>query len=110
MNARTCGNTCHTFTRRDFLRRTSAGFGWLAFAALAAQGAVAAGPLAPKEPHHRARAKRVIFLFMQGGPSHLDTFDWKPELAKVGAGGKHQLLGSVAKFQPCGKSGLMISD
>ena len=105
-----CGNTCGTFTRRDFLRQTSVGFGWLAFAALAGQRAAAAGPRAPKETHHRARAKRVIFLFMQGGPSHLDTFDWKPELAKVGTGGPHQLLGAVTQFQPRGQSGLMISE
>src|SRR5436190_16596860 len=72
--------------------------------------AVAASPLAVKPPHHTARAKRVIFLFMQGGPSHLDTFDWKPELAKVGTGGAHKLLAPVFDFHPRGKSGLMISD
>jgi Protein of unknown function (DUF1501) len=39
-----------------------------------------AGPLAPKSPHFRARAKRVIFLCMEGGPSHIDTFDYKPRV------------------------------
>ncbi len=106
----TCSNTLRTLDRRGFLQRTAAGFGWLAFAALNARIAQAAGPLAPKKPHFTARAKRVIFLFMQGGPSHLDTFDWKPELARTGKGGPHQPLGSVIPFQPRGKSGLMISD
>jgi hypothetical protein len=105
----TCCNTRGTLDRRTFLQRTAAGFGWLAFAALAGRRAQA-GPLAPKAPHFKARAKRVIFLFMQGGPSHLDTFDWKPELARVGKGGPHQPLGAVIPFQPRGKSGLMISD
>jgi len=95
-------------TRRDFLQLTSSGFGWLAFSALAAERTT--NPLAPKQPHFAPRAKRVIFLFMQGGPSHLETFDWKPELAKRGKGGPHQLLGSVLKFAPHGQSGVMISE
>jgi hypothetical protein len=105
-------NRCCSFsvpqTRRDFLQLTSAGFGWMAFSAMAAEKAL--NPLAPKPAHFTPRAKRVIFLFMQGGPSHLETFDWKPELAKVGKGGPHQLLGSVFNFQPQGKSGLLISE
>jgi hypothetical protein len=78
-------------TRRSILQYTSTGFGWLAFNALHQQWANAAAPpktlnpLAPKEPHFPAKAKRVIFMFMQGGPSHLDTFDYKPELAKAEA-------------------------
>ena len=108
-------NNCHhrqlVTNRRDFLRATSAGFGWLAFAALqAAENKGYVSPLAPKPPHHRARAKRVIFMFMNGGPSHLETFDWKPELKRVGAGGSHKLLGPVLDFQPRGKSGLFISE
>lgn len=95
-------------TRRGFLQLTGAGFGWAAFAALAAEQK--GNPLAPKQPHFAARAKRVIFLFMQGGPSHLETFDWKPELARVGKGGPHKLLGSVFKFQPQGKSGVTMSE
>ncbi|HEX3871494.1 MAG TPA: DUF1501 domain-containing protein, partial [Pirellulales bacterium] len=66
--------------------------------------------MSPKQPQFKARAKRVIFLFMAGGPSHLETFDWKPELAKVGKGGHHQLLGSVVKFAPAGSGGVMISE
>lgn len=103
-------------SRRTLLQTSAAGFGWLAFSALHAQWARAAepkaykSPLAPKQPHFAAKAKRVIFLFMAGGPSHLDTFDWKPELAKLGtAGGKSKHLGPVFPFQPAGQSGLMIS-
>jgi hypothetical protein len=100
-----------TLSRRSFLQTTSAGFGWLAMQALHVQWARAAesgNPLAPRPPHHAPKAKRVIFMFMAGGPSHLDTFDWKPELAK--AGGNSRLLAPVHKFSPHGKSGLMISD
>ena len=71
-------------SRRAFLRDSANGFGLLAFSALAAQAAEqapAAGPLAPRPPHFPARAKHVIFLCMQGGPSHVDTFDYKPKLA-----------------------------
>ena len=96
------------WNRRRFLQRTSAGFGWLALSALAA--GKAASPLAPREPHFKPRARRVIFLFMQGGPSHLDTFDWKPELARVGKGGPHKLLGAVTEFRAAGRSGLMIAE
>src|SRR6266850_2229516 len=68
-------------TRRQALQSTACGFGYLALANLA-QTAAAANPLAPKTPHHRPRAKRVIFIFMQGGPSQVDTFDYKPRLAR----------------------------
>ena len=72
-------------SRRQLLQRAGAGFGSLALSALLADETLAVpavGPLAPKEPHFKARAKRVIFLFMPGGPSQVDTFDPKPELAK----------------------------
>jgi hypothetical protein len=65
------------------LARSAAGFGSLALAALLADESVAAerdNPLAPKPPHFPARAKRVIFLLMHGGPSQVDTFDYKPLL------------------------------
>src|SRR5436190_12897191 len=83
---KTCSDISFAHTRRGFLRQTSAGFGWLALAALNAQRAqaeVAKGyvnPLAPKPTHHAAKAKRVIFLYMQCGPSHMETFDFKPEM------------------------------
>src|SRR5579875_1825218 len=78
-------------TRRDFLCRSGMGFASLGLATLmASQGLLSAStstdrstsPLAPKEPHFKPRAKRVIHLFMNGGPSHVDTFDPKPALQK----------------------------
>jgi hypothetical protein len=84
-----CGQITPLFTRREILRNMSCGFGWVAFAALAGKSpaAVAAspspgrgGPLLPKASHFSPRAKRVIFLTMRGGPSHVDTFDEKPVL------------------------------
>jgi len=108
---KTCSNISFATTRRSFLQATSSGFGWLAFSALRAEQAKTyANPLAPKQPHFAAKAKRVIFLYMQGGPSHLDTFDWKPEIADKPGGGSGALLGSRFKFNPCGKSGIMISE
>jgi hypothetical protein len=68
-------------TRRQALHSAACGFGYLALAGLAGT-ASAANPLAPKPPRLPARARRVIFLFMQGGPSHVDTFDHKPRLAR----------------------------
>jgi hypothetical protein len=65
--------------RRDWLRSTSCGFGALALAGLAS-AENAADPLAPKPTHFAPKAKRVIFLFMQGGVSHVDSFDYKPRL------------------------------
>jgi hypothetical protein len=71
-------------SRRALLRETACGFGTLGLGALLAgpQPASAAGanPLEPKQPHFRARAKNIIFLFMSGGPSHIDSFDPKPKL------------------------------
>ncbi|MFM8470001.1 MAG: DUF1501 domain-containing protein [Limisphaerales bacterium] len=69
------------FTRRHALQSLACGFGSLAFAGMTAQRAQAAAhPLAPRQPHHTPRAKSVIFLFMQGGVSHVDSFDHKPLL------------------------------
>ena len=71
-------------SRRLALKSMGCGFGYLAAKSLAQRDAKAAiaNPLLPKEPHFAPRAKRVIFIFMQGGPSHVDTFDYKPRLAK----------------------------
>src|SRR5262245_10725137 len=78
------------YNRRDFLCRAGAGFGALALAWLldqesctAAASANEADPLSAKPPHFPTKAKRVIFLFMEGGPSHLDTFDPKPKLREM---------------------------
>jgi Protein of unknown function (DUF1501) len=110
-----CQNTEYLFDRRAMLQRTAAGFGWLALQAMLAERARAdngnsTNPLAPRSPHFAARAKRVIFLFMDGGPSHIDSFDWKPELARVGGDASSQYLAPVFPFKPRGKSGIMISD
>ncbi|WP_435020035.1 DUF1501 domain-containing protein [Tundrisphaera sp. TA3] len=67
--------------RRDWLRRMGGGFGALGLAGVLASEAKGESPLSPKAPHFAPRAKRVIFLFMNGGPSHVDTFDPKPMLA-----------------------------
>lgn len=107
---KTCSNITVANTRRDFLQQTSAGFGWLAFSALRAEPSKAyVNPLAPKPTHFPAKANRVIFLYMQGGPSHMETFDWKPEMSGR-KGGAHKLLGPVLNFKPQGKSGIMISE
>ncbi len=104
------------FSRRQFLQSASAGFGYLAFAGIS--GAQAAqdsnsNPLAPKAPHFEAPAKRVIFLCMGGGPSHVDSFDYKPALERDhGKPGKYggALLKSPWEFKQRGQSGLWISE
>ncbi len=104
-------------SRRRILQTSGTGFGWLAFAALAHREAQASAKgLAPKQPHHPARAKRVIMLTMPGGPSHLDTFDYKPQLiadaGKPGLVGKARgakLMASPFEFSQHGESGLWIS-
>ena len=74
----------HYLTRRWFFRDCGVGLGSMALASLLGENAAAApaDPLAPKAPHHAARAKNVIFLFMAGAPSHLELFDNKPMLAQ----------------------------
>ena len=102
------------FSRRDALRTAACGFGYLAFAGLTTKAASARrNPLAPKAPHFAPRAKRVIFLFMDGGPSHMDTFDYKPQLQKddgKASGRKGKLFGSPFRFQQHGESGLWASE
>jgi hypothetical protein len=114
-------NPC-LYSRRDALKTLWGGFGYVAFAGLAARAAAKeaakAGPLDPKQPHFAARAKHVIFLCMSGGPSHVDTFDYKPELQKNDGksvanrnrGGYATLLKSPWKFAQHGRSGLWISE
>jgi len=93
-------------SRRNMLESATCGFGYLALQALCGEQAAAATgrPLAPQRPPLPARAKRVIFLCMSGGPAHLDTFDYKPQT------GKKQHPGSVFPFSRRGESGLWISD
>jgi hypothetical protein len=69
-------------SRRDALRTLACGFGYLALAGLAGRVQAAVNPLAARPPHFMPKAKRIIFLFMQGGPSQVDTFDYKPRLEK----------------------------
>ena len=104
------------FNRRQMLQSLSAGFGYMAFAGLAKaeqESAERSNPLAPKAPHFHPTAKHVIFLCMNGGPSHVDTFDYKPQLTKDhGKSGRYggKLLGSPFNFSQHGESGLWISD
>jgi hypothetical protein len=112
--------------RRAFLQHTANGFGLVALSALAADTAehtAASGPLSPRPPHFEPRAKRVIFLCMQGGPSHVDTFDYKPKLiadagrpARLPGGGvglasrgRATLLPPQWKFRQRGEGGLWVS-
>ena len=115
-------------SRRDMLRRCSIGFGQVALAGMLSERAAAANVkdlLAEKQPHFPAKVKRVVLLFLTGGPSHVDLWDWKPELAKRAGEPRpfdlpdndmtfgvenSRLLGPLAKFRPRGASGLMISD
>src|SRR6516225_8401896 len=121
-------------TRREFLWQVGGGFAGLAlidlltrdgfFAGLAraAEPKAALNPLAPKKPHFPAKAKHVVFLFMNGAPSHVDTFDPKPALTQhhgkpykgklaVGSNGRPvgHLMRSPFPFTRHGKSGLEIS-
>jgi hypothetical protein len=123
-------------TRREFLWQAGAGFtalgltslldgdGFLGRQAVAADGASQyVNPLAPKDPHFTPKARSVIFLFMYGGPSHVDTFDYKPKLFELdgktvsvntkGRGGTKntgRVVGPKWKFRQYGQSGQWISD
>jgi hypothetical protein len=127
-------------SRRDFLLRTGAGFGALAAAALIRAESRAAdidskidplNPFSPRPPHFAPRAKSVIFLYMVGGPSHVDTFDYKPELQKLAGkpvpeslrkavertrfanvfhGCKDELLASPFSFKQHGQSATWVSE
>jgi len=124
---------CHRFsppptTRRQLLQQAATGFGATALAALLREPAFGAtqpreeGPFAPKLPHFAARAKHVIFLYMDGGPSQMDTFDPKPQLAAENGqpfkmtiqptqfDNNGNTLGPLWKFRNYGESGLPVSD
>ena len=111
-----------SLSRRDWLRNSACGFGALAFNGIAHQAALAAGnPLAASTTMHPARAKRVIFVFMQGGPSHVDTFDYKPELdrhhekkatfnnPRTRKVEDHTVMKSLWDYQQYGESGRQVS-
>ncbi len=131
-------------SRREFLERLGGGFGWVACGALAALADARAGaagpggtapdplnPFAPRPPARAPRARSVIFLFMVGGPSHVDTFDYKPTLQKLNGrpvpdairravaasrhanvfhGCKDELMASPYSWRPYGQSGLWVSE
>jgi len=100
-------------SRRALLKDAACGFGYLAFAGLAkAESAAASNPLAERASHFTTKAKRVIFLFMDGGPSQMDTFDPKPELAKQHGKKwrKSTLFKSYWDFAQYGQGGLWVSE
>jgi hypothetical protein len=131
-----------SISRRDFLVRAGAGFGTLALGALLRQDARAEtafrrpvidplNPFAARLPHFAPKAKSVIFLYMVGGPSHVDTFDYKPELQKLDGkpvpdslkkavestkfanvfhGCKPELMASPFKFSQHGQNGMWVSE
>ncbi|MFM8468932.1 MAG: DUF1501 domain-containing protein [Limisphaerales bacterium] len=109
----------HCATRRQFLNRFGKGMGGLSLAWLLGStgrgvASTAVNPLAPKQPHFTGTAKRVIHIFAQGGPSHIDTWDPKPALAKAGDA-KVDAIGGVPlptqfKFEKRGKSGVEVSE
>lgn len=109
-----------TFNRREALQRSSLGFGGLALSSLLANDA--SSLLSPKLPHLAPRAKRIIFLFMHGGPSHIDLFDPKPQLdrdddkplpfpkPRVQFAGTGNLMKSPWSFKQHGSSGAWVSE
>lgn len=118
--------------RRNFLQQSSAGLCSIALSTLLAENGLARDgqaktpdPLAAKKPHHQVRAKSVIWLFMEGGPSHLDTFDPKPELLKLAGQpmpasfgrpitamgtASNTIMPSKRIFKNYGQSGIPVSD
>ena len=124
-------------TRRHFLRTGSLGLGAMATAALMNAGHPRAAraeslpvaprdPLAPRKPHFKATAERVIYLHLTGSPPHLDLWDYKPKLVEMSGkdcpdaflkgkrfaftSGVPKLLGSPRKWKKCGKGGVVLSD
>jgi hypothetical protein len=129
--------SCPHCSRRDFLSTLGGGFGAVALNALLQMESRAEiridpiNPFAPREPHFKPKAKSVIFLFMVGGPSQVDTFDYKPELQKLDGkpvpesikqalkssrhanvfqGCEDKLLGSPYKWSQHGSSGMWVSE
>ncbi|MGI8991384.1 MAG: DUF1501 domain-containing protein [Bryobacteraceae bacterium] len=117
-------------SRREFFTRAGSGLAGMALASMLKQDGLYASnapidPLAPKKPHHEPKAKSVIWLFMEGGPSHLDLFDPKPKLNELSGQpmpasfgkpitamgtGNNSLMGTKRTFKQHGQSGLWVSD
>ncbi len=121
--SRYCRQEPQVCTRREWLKTSSAGFGSLALATLLQNNLPAANKSAnERPPHFTPRAKRVIFLFMHGGPSQVDTFDYKPDLIRdhgkplpfdkprVVSSQTGNLLKSPWKFRQHGESGAWVSE
>ncbi len=124
----TLQETQRSFSRRWFLKDCGLSLGSVALTTMLGKGTASAftNPYSPKAPHHPAKVKNVIFLFMGGAPSHLDLFDYKPELMKMD--GKtppaellkgyqsafirpeNKLLGSKFKFRNYGKCGMQMAE
>src|SRR6188472_4555435 len=124
------GSKSSISSRRRFLTGAGSGLGGLALLQLLESSAAGAtssskNPLAAKEPHHKPKAKSVIWLFMEGGPSHLDLFDPKPALEKLAGQpmpasfgkpitamgtGTNSIMPSQRKWAQHGQSGLWVSD
>ncbi|MCI0743333.1 MAG: DUF1501 domain-containing protein [Gemmataceae bacterium] len=110
--------------RREFLYGLGAGLGSVALTALLAEQKAEAGPLAERRPHHPARARACIFLLMEGGPSHLDTFDPKPRLerlhmsefvrqdrfASAMESGRRYFVASPFRFRKAGRMGMDVCE
>ena len=102
---------CHNFrpssiSRREMLNQSACGFGAVALSALMGNSAYGQtadyspnNPLAPKQPHYAPKAKNVIFLYMDGGPSHVDTFDYKPLLNKYNGQDPRKAIGKLEPTQ-----------
>src|ERR1041385_3181711 len=119
-----------TSSRRDFFTRAGSGLASIALAQMlqsdAAQAATNADPLAPKQPHHTPTAKSIIWLFIEGGPSHIDLFDPKPKLLELQGQplpesmrpkftampgtSKNGMMPSKRTFKQYGQSGIWVSD
>ncbi|MDF1853048.1 MAG: DUF1501 domain-containing protein [Verrucomicrobiales bacterium] len=120
-------NHPHLFSRRHLLQRAGAGFGSLGLASILSEEGLLASessdPLAPRKGHFDGKAKSVIWLFINGGPSHVDTWDYKPELEKMDgkelagfdkntgffANAVGPLMKSPFEFSPRGQCGKMVS-
>jgi hypothetical protein len=117
-------------TRRHFFQECAVGLGSIALASLANEGRAAPNPSAPRPTHFAARAKNVIYLFMAGGPSQLELFDFKPQMRKYDGQPipdsylqgkrfafmdtftkkKPNVLATRRKFAPHGKAGTYVSE
>ncbi|MBL8230912.1 MAG: DUF1501 domain-containing protein [Bryobacterales bacterium] len=123
----TIGHHWKVRTRREFFSRAGSGLAALALGSMLRQDlhAAKADPMAPRQPHHKPLAKSVIWLFMEGGPSHIDLFDPKPALAKLNGQpmpesfgrpitamgtANNTIMASPRAWKQHGKSGLWVSD